>query len=111
MLVSQAPGQRKRRPASRTLEPVQGIAQYRYDDNGNYMGGTIVLDASASDPDGDSLTFEWSVQATSGSPSLASTSGNSNVLTLDSFSVGTVVVTVSDGRGGTDEQSYQFAPP
>lgn len=94
-----------------TLQPIVGIARYNYDGNGNYMGGTIQLSTSAGDSDGDPVTITWTVETTSGGPTLASTTGNSNILILDSFSQGTVRATASDGKGGTDTQIFQFGRP
>jgi hypothetical protein len=93
------------------LQPIVGIARYNYDVDGNYMGGTIQLSTYAGDPDGDPVTLTWTVEATSGGPTLASTTGNNNILILDSFSHGTVRATASDGKGGTDTQIFQFGRP
>jgi outer membrane protein OmpA-like peptidoglycan-associated protein len=61
-------------------------------------GSSVQLSASASDPDGDALTYSWSSPA-------GAVSGNSNTTTFNAAGVKagsyTVSVTVNDGRGGT----------
>ena len=93
------------------LAPITGIATYNYDMNGNYMGGLIQLSTYAGDPDGDPVTITWTVEASSGGPTLASATGNNNILVLDSISYGTVHATASDGKGGTATQSFEFGRP
>ena len=62
-------------------------------------GETMMSRATASDPDGDTLTYTWSASA-------GKVTGNGPEATFDSASVPcdtvvTITVTVSDGRGGT----------
>jgi photosystem II stability/assembly factor-like uncharacterized protein len=94
-----------------TLEPIQGEAHYNYDVDGNYLGGTLSLVAIASDPDGDAVTLSWTVRVTSGSATLASTTGTSNLLVFDSFASGTVVVSARDSKGASTSQSFAFSRP
>ena len=57
----------------------------------------VTLTATASDPDGDPLTFEWTFF--SGTPATAE--GQVVTTTFPGFAPYPVVLTVSDGRGGT----------
>ena len=57
----------------------------------------ITFTATASDPDGDPLTFEW--RFSSGTPSTAA--GQVATTTFPGRAPYTVTLTVSDGRGGT----------
>jgi hypothetical protein len=93
------------------LQPISGVAQYTYDADGNYMGGTLLLSTSASDPDGDTVSIAWSVTAATGSARLASSTGTSNMLVVDSFASGTVTALASDGNGGSTSERYDFARP
>ncbi len=81
-------------PSALIISPLPG-KEYRADD-------TVKLDATGSlDPDGDALTYTW----TEGTKTLGTG------LTLKrKFSEGahTVKLTVSDGRGGTDEATVTF---
>lgn len=63
--------------------------------------GTFQGSASASDPDGDSLTFTWSIGG------IAAT-GSSWSKTLSGNGTYTATVTVSDGKGGTAMDSRSF---
>lgn len=75
-----------------------------YDDEGTLadVKSTITLAVVASDPDGDTLTFEWS--ATSGE---LTHSADSAVWT--GAKIGdTASVAVHDGRGGTDRHSWEY---
>ena len=58
---------------------------------------TVTLTATASDPDGDPLTFEWTFS--SGTPATAE--GRVVMTTFPGFAPYPVTLTVSDGRGGT----------
>lgn len=103
------PGTSENRPP--VLGEISSVAHYTYDINGNYMGGTIQLSTTASDPDGDKVTISWTLNPSSGGPSLTSTTGNTNILILDSFASGGVVVTASDGKGGSDTRTFSFGRP
>jgi len=66
-------------------------------------GETTPCNASASDPDGDRLTYAWSTSAGKITGSGASTTLDSAGVPCDTTI--TVTVTVSDGRGGTASAS------
>ena len=72
------------------------------DANGPYVaneGDTIVLDGSgSSDPDGDSLSFEWQFDGASFFNVVAS-------ITKDDDFAGTATLIVDDGNGGTDSDT------
>lgn len=90
-------------PEPQNQEP---IASFSVAPGTDVAAGTeITLDASASsDPDGDALTFEWSLSGPSGSTaSLSSTSSETPTFTADvggNFDIG---LTVRDGNGGSDD--------
>lgn len=94
-----------------TLGEITGVVNYNYDIDGNYLGGTISLSTYAGDPDGDKVTITWSLEISSGGPTLTSTTGNSTTVVLDSFSAGNAVATASDGKGGTATQRFHFSGP
>lgn len=87
------------------------VAHYTYDADGNYMGGTITYYISAHDPDGDPLTVTWTLQLHSGGASLASTTGLTNTVTMDGFGSGSILITVTDGKGGEATTTVPFGPP
>lgn len=61
----------------------------------------FTFSTSASDPDGDALTYSWNVAG-------ATLSGSSPTGTFSSGGNGTATVTVSDGKGGTATDSRTF---
>lgn len=67
-------------------------------------GGTATLTCDASDPDGDELTYEWSVERGnfSGEGAVVSWVGPSEYGTF------TITVTVTDGRGGEATDSIDI---
>jgi hypothetical protein len=81
---------------------------YEYDDDGFLTGAvTTISIPNAVDPDGDALSYSWSVS--SGSISGAGTSATWNrVVDYGSPQAGTVTVSVSDGRGGSDTVGLPF---
>lgn len=85
---------------------------HNYDTDGNYMGSIYTLIADATDKDGDSLTYSWSVTFTGiGGGNLSRNTGISTTLQTDSFGMGTVTLKVSDGKGGEVTYPFQFSPP
>jgi hypothetical protein len=75
---------------------------FEYDDDGYLTGAvTIITIPAAGDPDGDSLTYGWSV--TNGTISAAGLTATwTRAIDFGEPQPGTVTVTVSDGRGGSD---------
>ncbi len=73
-----------------TFQP-EGVAR------GDNNQTVITFTATASDPDGDPLTFEW--RFSSGTPSTAT--GQVATTTFPGRAPYTVTLTVSDGKGGT----------
>lgn len=85
-------------------------------------GGVINLKASATDPDGDLLTYSWSMTAPSApvpatGPSFSATTGESVDWTapqgVSEPLEYTIVVEASDGKGGVAQTSVKItvAPP
>lgn len=88
--TNQQPGNTNRAPVigSMTVSPTFGVS-----------GLTLItMNASATDADGDAVTYSWSFSGTtaSGASTSAKLTGNGSV---------TVQLTVSDGRGGTATDS------
>lgn len=75
---------------------------YEYDDEGNLTGVvTTITIPAATDPDGDPLTYTWS--ASNGSISGAGLTATwTRAVDYGEPQSGTVTVTASDGRGGSD---------
>jgi YD repeat-containing protein len=74
---------------------------FAYDTLGRLIGATTTITVTASDPDGDPLTFTWS--ASNGSISFnGGTATWRRGISFGMVTGGTVTVTVSDGRGGMD---------
>jgi hypothetical protein len=94
-------------PAITSLQ--NGQAYFSYDINGNYMGGIFPFTASATDADGDTLTYTWELSAGADHCSIAGT-GTSATVTGDSFGSGTVKLTVSDGKA-SDVAFASFSHP
>lgn len=94
MEETEPPPQNQDPTASFTVSPGTDVA----------AGTQVTLDASASsDPDGDALTFEWSLSGPSGSTaSLSSTSGETPTFTADVGGDFDIDLTVRDGNGGSD---------
>jgi hypothetical protein len=70
----------------------------------------VTITVTASDPDGDNLTYEWNPNASWLMP--VSSTGNSIDLTncchIDAMQTAFVHSIVSDGRGGQDRDSIQI---
>jgi hypothetical protein len=86
----------------------QSQTVFQYDSNGKPIGAvTTIIGPSATDPDGDQLSYSWSV-------SNGSIVGNGNtamwlrLVSSGSEQTGTATLTVSDGRGGIDYHTFQF---
>ncbi len=70
-----------------------------------YINRTYGVGVSASDPDGDSLTYNWSV---SGGTIDDIHAQNINWTTPSTYGNNTISVTVSDGKGGEDSKSVDI---
>lgn len=85
---------------------------YNYDADNNYMGGTISLSPTVTDAENDTVTYQWTITNTGvGTATLSSRNTKTTVITMDSFSTGKVVLTVTDEMGGHATYSYTFGPP
>jgi hypothetical protein len=91
-------------PSTPAANNPPAVAAINFDPSGIYTGWTYIVTADSSDPDGDSLTYEWS--ATGGSI----TGANTNPMTWkapDTTGNYTISVTVRDGRGGVSTRSQE----
>ena len=73
------------------------------DGQSNYIGETATVTLSATDPDGDPITF-----SASGLPAGLSISGSEISGTLNEAGIFSVVVTATDGQGGIDTESFSW---
>ncbi|NJM41957.1 MAG: carboxypeptidase regulatory-like domain-containing protein [Anaerolineae bacterium] len=91
--------------------PITASTENQLDENGRLTGAvTTIKISSATDADGDTLTYAWS--ASSGSIIEVSTDGLtgkwSRVISAGRIQPGTVTIVVSDGRGGTANATLNF---
>jgi hypothetical protein len=93
---------------SPVLDPISAEVFHNYDADGNPMGSRYTLTAHATDPDGDPISYAWSVSTTSGSATLSSKTGPTTIMITDTFGHGTVQVKASDGKGGEAMRPYSF---
>lgn len=93
------------------------VTSNQYNDVGVLTGAvtTISLATPASDPDSDPLTYAWSVEPNHDAyPNVGTISGSdltatwTRVIQYGKLAPGTVTVTVSDGRGGSDTFTIKF---
>lgn len=78
--------------SSVTVTPTFGVQDF----------GLYTFNASATDQDGDSLSFSWDIAG------ISRTGSTAQVGPFSSGGTGTATVTVSDGKGGTTTGSVQF---
>jgi hypothetical protein len=92
-------------------DPLQSTSttNYEYDSSGRLSGAvtTITITSPATDPDGDPLTYSWEV--TSGSVTSNGLSATwRRAIGFGQEEDGDAVVTVRDGRGGSDTFTFRF---
>ncbi len=75
------------------------------DDTSAYSDQDITFTATASDPDGDALTYSWQVNNTTKSDT---TSSVTYYWLTSSYLYPTITVTVSDGHGNTDSDTISI---
>jgi len=66
---------------------------------------SVPIECAASDPDGDELSYSWSVD----SGTITGEGAVGDWLTPRKYGVYTITVTVSDGRGGQDTASLEIS--
>jgi hypothetical protein len=97
-----APPATNQAPAFPDSISISTDTSFEYDDDGYLTGAvTVITVPAAADPDGDSLTYNWS--ASNGSISGAGVTATwTRALDFGEPQPGTVTVTADDGRGGSD---------
>ena len=103
------PGGENHPPVFPTPFQFSSSDQYYYNDLGQLIGvdTTITILTPATDPDGDTLTYSWS--ATNGTiEGSGLTAIWHRVISFGQVQGGTVTITVSDGRGGTDTHQIVY---
>ena len=75
------------------------IRSLTLDDPEPYTGDTVVVTVDATDPDGDPLTYSWTV------PDLVDSAGATATWRPETAQTYTIVVSVEDDLGGTAEES------
>ncbi len=79
-------------------------------DNSIDAGGSTTISVTASDADGDTLSYNWSVSPSSaGSISGSGASVTFTAANVSSNTTATISVTVSDGNGGSDSGNCQVS--
>jgi hypothetical protein len=66
---------------------------------------SVPIDCAASDPDGDELSYSWSVDG----GTITGEGAVGDWITSRKYGVYTITVTVSDGRGGQDTASLEIS--
>lgn len=96
--------------AAATEEPNQAPTANAGPDQTVEVGDQVSLSGSGNDPDGDPLTFSWAFQSRpQGSAASLSNAGSATPsFTADVAGTYVVVLTVSDGNGGTDTDTVEI---